>query len=71
MQNLRQRFGALAVAGVMGLMMVASSTPMYAAGMQGPGADACAFIAGVALKIPGGVPGQQVLLSVLTTLFGC
>ena len=71
MKNLRERFGAVAVAGAMGVLMVANSSTMYAAGMSSPGADACAFIAGVALKIPGGVPGQQVLLTVLTTLFGC
>ena len=71
MRNLRQRLGALVVAATMGIMMAASSAPMYAAGLQSPGSDACAFIAGVAMRIPGGVPGQQILLTVLTTLFGC
>jgi hypothetical protein len=71
MRNLRQRLGALVVAAAMGIMMVGASAPMYAAGLSSPGSDACAFIAGIAYKIPGGVPGQQVILTVLTTLFGC
>jgi hypothetical protein len=71
MRNLRQRLGALVVAAAMGVMMVATAATTHASGLSGPGADACAFISGVAMKIPGGVPGQQVLLTVLTTLFGC
>lgn len=71
MRNLRQRLGALVVAAAMGIMMVSASAPMYAAGLSSPGSDACAFIDGIALKISGGVPGQQILLSVVYTLFGC
>ena len=71
MRNLRQRLGALVVAAAMGIMMVGASAPMHAAGLAGTGADACAFIAGVAMKIPGGIPGTQIFLSTLTTLFGC
>jgi hypothetical protein len=71
MQNLRQRFGALAIAGLGAIMMIVSSAPMYAAGMSGPGADACAFVEGVAMKVPDGVPGMVVMLKVMTVLFGC
>jgi hypothetical protein len=71
MKNLRERFGAVLVAGAMGVVMIASSAPMYAAGLNSPGADACAFVAGIAMKVPGGVPGMLVLLEVVQTLFGC
>jgi hypothetical protein len=71
MRNLRQRFGALIVAAAMGVLMVASSAPMYAAGMGSTGSDACAFVSGIAQKVPGGVPGMTILLEVVQTLFGC
>jgi Na+/proline symporter len=67
MRNLRQRFGALVVAGVMGLMMIVGSAPMHAAGLSG-GSDACAFIDGIALKISG-TPGATVLVDVVKGIF--
>jgi hypothetical protein len=51
MRNLRQRFGAFVFAAVLAAI-VGNAAPLFA-DMGGPTRDRCAFVAGLALKVPG------------------
>jgi hypothetical protein len=78
MRNLRQRFGAFVLAGVMAAVMF-GATPAYAGALSadgtigGSGKNACAFVEGLLMKIPEGVPGTTVAVGLgkLALLWAC
>jgi hypothetical protein len=75
MRNLRQQFGAFVLAGVMAAVMFGTTRPAYAAtadGMIG-NKNACAFIEGILINIPEGVPGTTVAVGLgkLALLYAC
>lgn len=73
MRNLRKQFGGLMIAGTSAALMIVSSPALHAAGLS-DGSSACAFFAGVASKVPSGVPGSTIVIDALgtvATLFGC
>jgi hypothetical protein len=80
MQNLRQRFGAFVVAAMVAGVMIGTASPAFAGAVTsdgtigGSGKNACAFVQGLMLQIPDGVPGATIAvdaLGTLATLWGC
>jgi hypothetical protein len=79
MRNLRQRFGAFVLAGVLAAAMFGTTSPAYAGALSadgtigGSGKNACAFVEGLLMKIPEGVPGTTVAVGLgkLALLWAC
>ena len=74
MRNLRQRFGAVVLAGAMAAVMFGSVSPAYAGAVAtdgtlgATGKSACGIVKGIMMKVPEGVPGATIIVDALGTL---